>query len=68
MRIFKGNNFTLQLRRSDVLITFIKVIIWNFIHISSISRIGREIQADRTRDDEFLFNLIINLETNFLNK
>ena len=67
-RIFKWNNFIPQLRRSDVLITFIKVIIWNFIHISSIIRIRREIQVDRTRDDKFLFNLIINLETNYRNK
>ncbi len=66
-RIFKWNNFSPQLRRIDILITFIRGLIWNLMHITSMIRIRREIQADRTRDDEFLFNLIIKLKTNFMN-
>ena len=61
-RIFKKKRYIPQLRRFDVLVINIRVIIWNIIHVYSLIRYRKIIQTNRKRNDKFLFNLIFKLE------
>lgn len=61
-RIYRSKNNNTNIPRSRLFIIYYKSIFWNIIHIRSLIKNRRIVQANRIRKDQFLFQLMKELQ------